>query len=297
MAEKCEARRILKAQKNRSTEDAQKYREANNQVKKEIKVAKEKWIQNHCDQIQSGFEKNCTSKSFKSLSELTSKAAAQTSSVIKSKTAEVLTNKSEIEKRWTEFAKELYNYEIKTNQTILIDLDMNKEVELSGNSPSITRREVEEAINGLRNGKAAGFNNIPAEFLKTGDIVVDLLHKICCKTWENGVWPSQWTKSIIVPLPKKGDLQDCSNYRTISLISHPSKVLLKIILNRLKPQIEELLAEEQADFRKGRSTVEQIFNVRILCEKYRDYGRSIYHNFIDLKRRLTEYGIRHYGSP
>ena len=80
-------------------------------------------------------------------------------------------------------------------------------------------------------GRRAGFDNIPAEFLKTGDIVVDLLHKICCKAWENGVWPSQWTKSIIVPLPKKGDLQDCSNYRTISLISHPSKVLLKIILN------------------------------------------------------------------
>ena len=124
LSEKCEARRILKVQKNRSTEDAQKYREAK---KKEIKVVKWKWIQNHCDQIQSGFEKNCTSKAFKSLSELTSKAAAQTSSVIKSKTAEVLTNKSEIEKRWTEYAKELYNYEIKTNQTILIDLDMNKQ--------------------------------------------------------------------------------------------------------------------------------------------------------------------------
>ena len=161
---------------------------------------------------------------------------------------------------------------------------MNKEVELSGNSPSITRREVEEAINGLRNGKAAGFDNIPAEFLKTGDIVVDLLHKIWCKAWENGVWPSQWTKSIIVPLPKTGDLQDCSNYRTISLLSHPSKVLLKIILNRLKPQIEELLVEEQAGFQKVRSTVEQIFNVHILCETYRDHGHSIYHNFIDFKK-------------
>ena len=79
-------------------------------------------------------------------------------------------------------------------------------------------------------------------------------------------------------------MQDCSNYRTISLISHLSKVLLKIILNRLKPQIEELLAEEQAGFRKGRSTVEQIFNVGILSEKYRDHGHSIYHNFIHFKK-------------
>ena len=88
----------------------------------------------------------------------------------------------------------------------------------------------------------------------------------------------------IVPIPKKGDLRDCSNYRTISLIGHPSKVLLKVILNRLSPQVEEVLTEEQAGFRKRRSTVEQIFNVRILCEKYRDHGKSVFHSFVDFNK-------------
>ena len=69
-------------------------------------------------------------------------------------------------------------------------------------------------------------------------------------------------------LPKKGNLQQCQNYRTISPISHPSKVMLQIILNRLKPQAEKIIAEEQAGFRAGRSTTEQIFNLRILFEKY-----------------------------
>ena len=76
-----------------------------------------------------------------------------------------------------------------------------------------------------------------------------------------GEWPTPWTQSFVVTLPNKGNLQQCQNYRTISLISHPSIVMLKIILNRLKPQAEEIIAEEHADFSAGRSTTEQIFNL------------------------------------
>ena len=72
----------------------------------------------------------------------------------------------------------------------------------------------------------------------------------------------------VITLPKTGNLQQCQNYRTISLISHPGKVMLKNILNRLMPQVEKIIAEEQAGFGAGRSTTEQIFNLQILCEKY-----------------------------
>ena len=89
---------------------------------------------------------------------------------------------------------------------------------------------------------------------------------------------------LIITLPKKGNLQLCQNYRTISLISHSSKVMLKVILNRLKPQAEEIIAEEQAGFRAGRSTTEQIFNLRILCEKYLQHQQNLYHVFIDFKK-------------
>ena len=72
------------------------------------------------------------------------------------------------------------------------------------------------------------------------------------------------TQSLVIRIPKKGNLQRCLNYRTISLISHSSKVMLKIILNRFNPQTEKIIAEEQAGFRAGRSTTEQMFNLRIL---------------------------------
>ena len=93
--------------------------------------------------------------------------------------------------------------------------------------------------------------------------MIDVLTEICNRIWRTGEWPTPWTQSLIITLPKKGNLQLCQNYRTISLISHSSKVMLKVILNRLKPQAEEIIAEEQAGFRAGRSTTEQIFNLRV----------------------------------
>ena len=127
--------------------------------------------------------------------------------------------------------------------------------------------------------------------------MIDVLTEICNRIWRTGEWPTPWTQSLIITLPKKGTLQLCQNYRTISLISHSSKVMLKVILNRLKPQAEEIIAEEQAGFRAGRSTTEQIFNLRILCEKYLQHQQNLYHVFIDLKKPLTEYGMQPYGPP
>ena len=99
-------------------------------------------------------------------------------------------------------------------------------------------------------------------------------------------WPKLWTQSLIIPLPKKGNLRACQNYRTtcISLISHVIKVMLKIVLRRLSKKLDEILGEEQAGFRPGRSTVvQQIFNLQVLAEKYLHHQNDLHHNFIDFK--------------
>ena len=114
--------------------------------------------------------------------------------------------------------------------------------------------------------------------------MIDMLLTICNKIWQSGDWPTPWTQSLVITLPKKGNLQQCQNYRTISLICHPSKVMLKILLNRLKPQAEIIIAEEQAGFRAGRSTTEQILNLRIICERYLQHQQDLYHVFIDFKK-------------
>ena len=119
----------------------------------------------------------------------------------------------------------------------------------------ILREEGEAAVKAMKMGKSAGVDNIPAELVQAGgEAMIDILTAICNKIWKTGEWPTTWTQSLVITLPKKGNLQLCQNYRTICLISHPSKVMLKIILNRLQPQTEEIIAEEQAGFRAGRST-------------------------------------------
>ena len=124
------------------------------------------------------------------------------------------------------------------------------------------RREVEAAAQLLKKGKSTEVDNIPAELVQAGgEDVISALTTICDKIWQTGEWPTPWTQSLVITLPEKGNLQQLKNYRTISLISHSSKVMLKIILNRLKPQAEKIIAEEQAGFRAGRSTTEQIFNL------------------------------------
>ena len=127
--------------------------------------------------------------------------------------------------------------------------------------------------------------------------MIYVLTEICNRIWRKGEWRTSWTQSLIVTLPKKGNLQLCHNYRTISLIIHSSKVVLKVILNKLKPQAEEIIAEEQTGFRVGRSATELIFKLRILCEKYLQHEQNLYHNFIAFKKPLTEYGMQPYRPP
>ena len=144
---------------------------------------------------------------------------------------------------------------------------------------------MEAAVQSLRKGKSAGVDNIPAELTQAGgDDAITALTTICNKVWQTGEWPTPLTQSLVITHFKKGKLQQCQNYRTISLISHSSKVMLKIILNRLKPQAVKIIAEEQAGFGAGRSTTEQIFNLQILCEKYLQLQEDLYHVFIDFKK-------------
>ena len=155
---------------------------------------------------------------------------------------------------------------------------------INNDSYPILRKEVEAAVKSLKKGKSAGVDNIPSKLVQAGgEAMIDMLLIICNKIWQTGEWPTPLTQSLIITLPKKGNLQLCQNYRTVSLISHPSKVMLRILLNRLKPQAEEIIKEEQAGFRAERSTTEQIFSIRILCEKYLQHQQSLYHVFVDFK--------------
>ena len=157
---------------------------------------------------------------------------------------------------------------------------------------------MEAAVKALKMRKSAGVDNIPAELVQAGgEAMIDILTAICNKIWKTGEWPTTWTQSLIITLRKKGNLQLFQNYRTISLISHPSKVMLEIILNRLQQQAEEIIAGEQAGFRAGKNNPEQIFNLRILFEKYLQHQHNLYHVFIDFKKAFDRVWHDPYGQP
>ena len=110
--------------------------------------------------------------------------------------------------------------------------------------------------------KASGGDRIPVELFQIlKDDAVKLLHSICQQIWNTQQWPQDWKTSVFIPIPKKGNAKECSNYCTIALISHASKVMVKILQARLQQHMNRDLPDVQAGFRKGRGTRDQIVNI------------------------------------
>ena len=120
--------------------------------------------------------------------------------------------------------------------------------------------------------KASGGDGIPVELLQIlKDDAVKVLHSITQQVWKTQQWPQDWRRSVFIPIPKKGNAKECSNYCTIALISHASKVMLKILQGRLQQSANHELLDVQAGFRKGRGTRDQIANIRWIMEKARGF--------------------------
>jgi hypothetical protein len=166
--------------------------------------------------------------------------------------------------------------------------------------------EVEIAIGKLKSYKSPGTDQIPAELIKAGGITLySEIHRLICCIWNIEELPHQWKESITVPIHKKGDKTDCNNYRGISLLSTAYKILFNILLVRLTPYVNEIIGDHQCGFRRNRSTADQIFYIRQILEKKREYNGTVHQLFIDFKKAydsvkrevlyniLLEFGVPH----
>ena len=121
--------------------------------------------------------------------------------------------------------------------------------------PDILECEVKLALGSITMNKTSGGDGIPAELFQIlKDDAVKVLHSICQEIWKTQQWLQDWKKSVFIPIPKKGNAKECSNYLTIELISHASKVMLKILQARLQQYVNQELSNVQAGFRKGKGT-------------------------------------------
>ena len=137
----------------------------------------------------------------------------------------------------------------------------------------------------LRSGKAAGLDEIPAEAIKANrETAVDMRYSLFSKIWEKEEVPAKWKEGIIIKLPKKGDLRDCSNYRGIMLLSTPGKVLNRVLLERMKEAVDPELRDQQAGFRRNRSCEDEIASLRIIVEQSLEWSSPLYISFIDYQK-------------
>ena len=147
--------------------------------------------------------------------------------------------------------------------------------------PDILQWEVKRALGSITTNKASGGDGIPVELFQIlKDDAVEVLHSICQQVWKTHQWPQDWKRSVFIPSPKKGNAKECSNYCTIALISHASKVMLKILQARLQQYMNHELPHVQAGFQKGRGTRDQIVNIYWITEKAREFQKNIYFCFI-----------------
>ena len=148
--------------------------------------------------------------------------------------------------------------------------------------PDILECEFKWALGSITMNKASGGDGIPVELFQIlKDDVVKVLYSICQQIWKTQQWPQDWKRSVFIPIPKKGNAKECSNYHTITFISHASKVMLKILQARLQQYVNHELPDVQAGFRKGKGTGDQIANIHWIIEKAREFQKNIYFCFID----------------
>ena len=148
--------------------------------------------------------------------------------------------------------------------------------------PDILECEVKWALESITMNKTRGGDGLPVELFQIlKDDAVKVLHSVCQQIWKTQPWPQDWKRSVFVPVIKKGNAKECSNYHMVTLISQASKVMLKILQARFQQYGNRELPDVQAGFRKGRGTRDQIANIRWIMGKAREFQKNIYFYLID----------------
>ena len=178
-----------------------------------------------------------------------------------------LTEAEDIKRRWQEHTEELYKKD-------LHDLG-NHDGVITHLEPDILECEVKWALQSITMNKASGGDGIPVELFQIlKDNAVKMLHSICQQIWKTQQWPQDWKGLVFIPIPNKGNAKECSNYCTIALISHASKVMLKILQARFQQYMNHELPDVQGGFRKGRGTRDQIVNIHWIIVKAREFQKK-----------------------
>uniref|UniRef100_A0A8B9X123 Reverse transcriptase domain-containing protein n=1 Tax=Bos mutus grunniens TaxID=30521 RepID=A0A8B9X123_BOSMU len=263
----------VKRREVKSKGEKERYKHLNAEFQRIARKDKKAFLSNQCKGKEENNRMGKTRDLFKKIRDIKGTFHTKMGS-IKDRNSMDLTEAEDIKMRWQEYTEELY-------KTDLHDPDNHNGV-ITDLEPDILECEVKWALESITTNKASGGDGIPVELFQIlKDDAVKVLHSICQQIWKTQQWPQDWKRSVFIPIPKKGNAKECSNYRTIALISHASKVMLKILQARLQQYVNHEIPDVQAGFRKGRGTRDQIANIRWIIEKAREFQKNIYFCFID----------------
>lgn len=284
---KIDERRSLKAKVDEAKSDRIKqkrnieYSEKAREVKRSLRHDKRKWADDIAREAENAYKKGNMRGVYECTKRLCN-SNQRRAEVIKDKDGKLLTTENEVLQRWKQHFSEILNRPEPVSPAV-INTDTTIELDIS--NEYISKVEIRAALKDLKNGKAAGSDDITAEVLKADtDTTIDILEKLFRKIWDDEVIPTEWREGLIVKLPKKGDLTKCGNWRGLTLMSIPAKILGRTIIRRLREAVDLKLRIEQAGFRKGRGTIEQIFILRNIIEQSIEWNTSLYMTFVDYEK-------------
>ena len=269
---------ILEMMKERrEKKGTSEYKQIDKTIKKRCKERKEEWYNSLCKEVEDLEKSHKMREMHKKVKEITDrKRGIKTSSgCIKDRNGRVLFDKKEVAKRWVEYIKELYEDENRSDS-------LNSQV---GEGLELLKEEIMLAIKDIKTGKAAGTDSVMIEHLKAlDDTTINIVVKICQEVYKSGFMPHDLTHAIFIKLPKKKNTMECSEHRTISLISHVTKVILKVILRRNEKAIDQEIEETQSGFSSGVGTREGILNLRLIFDKYLEVKQNVFVCYIDYEK-------------
>ena len=285
--------------RNQKREASKRYQELNREVKRRCRRDKRAYVKAEAERAEEAGKRGDA----RTLYEITRKLSGRfqnTCKPVRNEAALLLRTAEEEMHRWREHFETVLNHEEPINPP---EVEPNDELNIR--TGHVTRIEIKNAIKKLKNGKAAGCDNIPPEAIKAGgDTSEEVLLGLCNRIWSEEKIPEEWRKGLLIKLPKKGDLSYCKNWRGIMLLNMASKVFCRVILERIKIALDEKLREDQVGFRAGRSCTEQIATLRIIIEQSIEWQSSLYINFIDFEKAFDSISrdvlwrlLRHYGLP
>ena len=281
-------------------EALRKYSEKNTEVKRSCRNDKRQMM----DEIATEAEQAARMNDMKKVYEITRRLAGSRptqNKPVRNREGILLTETKDQQTRWKEHFSEVLNRPPPEDRP---DLPAAEE-DIKINTGNITMREVKNTLKNLKNGKSAGSDNIPPEAWKAGGAVSErVLYGLLRKIWSSESIPEDWKQGLLVKLPKKGDLTQCKNWRGIMLLSVASKILCRIILDRMKDALDGHMRDEQAGFRKNRSCCDQIATLRIIIEQTLEWNQTLYMVFVDFEKAFDSLDretlwkiLRHYGIP